>query len=74
MKVSYIGAFNDISGYADAARNNVCAISSVGVPIQAIPVSFEGFKVGYISSTIKHIFKIFSRFLFVDLAYKLNCH
>lgn len=44
MKVAYIGAFLDISGYSDAARNNICAISSVGVPVDAIPLSFENFK------------------------------
>lgn len=44
MKISYVAAFLDISGYSDAARNNVCAISSVGIPVDAIPLSFENFK------------------------------
>jgi glycosyltransferase involved in cell wall biosynthesis len=57
MKVSYIGAFNNLSGYADAARNNVCAISSVGIPIDAIPVSFENFSTdcGELGRKIKHL-------------------
>lgn len=44
MKVAYIGAFGNLSGYADAARNNVCALSSVGFPVDAIPLSFENFQ------------------------------
>lgn len=44
MKIAYIAAFHDVSGYSDAARNNVAALSSVGVPIEAYPLSFEEFK------------------------------
>jgi glycosyltransferase involved in cell wall biosynthesis len=44
MKVAYVAALKDLSGYADAARNNVAALASVGVAVEACPVSFETFK------------------------------
>jgi glycosyltransferase involved in cell wall biosynthesis len=44
MKVTYISALLDASGYAEAARNNIAALCSVGVEVEAVPLSFESFK------------------------------
>lgn len=44
MKVSYISAALDNSGYADAGRNNMAALLSVGVGVEAVVLSFEQFK------------------------------
>jgi glycosyltransferase involved in cell wall biosynthesis len=44
MRVSYISAALDISGYAEAARNHIAALHTAGVNVDVIPISFEGFK------------------------------
>jgi glycosyltransferase involved in cell wall biosynthesis len=44
MRISYISACFDASGYAEAARNHIAALHSVGVTVDVKPVSFEGFK------------------------------
>lgn len=41
MQVQYIGALFDASGYAEAARNYVHALDSVGIDVKIIPISFE---------------------------------
>jgi len=41
MKVTYISACLDQSGYAEAARNNIAALDSVGVDVAVTPISFE---------------------------------
>lgn len=44
MKVSYISACLDASGYAEAARNHIAALAHAGVKVDVKPVSFEGFR------------------------------
>lgn len=44
MKVNYVSACFDNSGYAEAARNNIAALAEAGVNIHVNPVSFESFK------------------------------
>ena len=44
MQVTYVSACFDASGYAEAARNHIAALDSVGVKVAVDPVSFEGFK------------------------------
>ncbi len=44
MKVNYISACLDSSGYAEAARNNIGALAESGVNVHVNPVSFENFK------------------------------
>jgi glycosyltransferase involved in cell wall biosynthesis len=44
MKVTYIGPIQDLSGYADACRNNILALTQVGVPVEIFPISFEQFR------------------------------
>jgi len=44
MRVAYIGACLDSSGYAEAARNHIAALHEVGVKVDVMPVSFEGYK------------------------------
>ena len=46
MKVNYVSACLDSSGYAEAARNNIAALNEVGVDIAVVPISFEGKKAG----------------------------
>lgn len=43
MKVSYVSACFDSSGYAEAARNNIGALDALGVEVNVVPVSFEPF-------------------------------
>jgi glycosyltransferase involved in cell wall biosynthesis len=44
MRVSYVSACLDASGYAEAARNHIAALHTAGVKVDVKPVSFEGFK------------------------------
>lgn len=44
MRVSYVSACMDASGYAEAARNNIGALSNAGVTVDVNPVSFESFR------------------------------
>jgi glycosyltransferase involved in cell wall biosynthesis len=44
MKVTYVSALLNSSGYAEAARNNIAALGSVGVEVEAVPLSFESFQ------------------------------
>ncbi len=44
MRVNYISACLDNSGYAEAARNYIGALAEAGVDIHVNPVSFENFK------------------------------
>jgi glycosyltransferase involved in cell wall biosynthesis len=44
VKVNYISACLDSSGYAEAARNNIGALAEAGVDVHVNPVSFENFK------------------------------
>lgn len=44
MDVTYVGPVTDNSGYAEAARNNIAALTSVGVTLNVIPLAFEKFK------------------------------
>jgi glycosyltransferase involved in cell wall biosynthesis len=46
MNITYISACMDTSGYAEAARNYIAALDSVGVGVRVKPVSFEKFKSG----------------------------
>lgn len=56
-KVTYISAAFDASGYAEAARNNMAALMEVGVPLEALSLSFEQFKsdLGVLGQKIKNI-------------------
>lgn len=44
MNVTYMSACLDSSGYAQAARNHIGALDSVGVKVNVVPVSFEGYR------------------------------
>jgi len=44
MKVTYISACMDNSGYAEAARNHIAALHQVGVTVEVKAISFEGFR------------------------------
>lgn len=44
MEITYISACLDNSGYAEAARNNIAALHSVGVKQKVLPISFENKK------------------------------
>lgn len=44
MDVTYISACGDASGYAEAARNYIAALDTVGVNVDVIPTRFEQFK------------------------------
>ena len=57
MKVSYISAVNNMSGYANAARNNIAALMETGVSVEAIPLSFEPFQadLGLLGKKIENI-------------------
>ena len=44
MRVNYISACLDSSGYAEAARNNIGALAESGVDVHVNPVSFENFR------------------------------
>ena len=44
IRVNYISACMDSSGYAEAARNNIGALSDAGVIVDVNPVSFESFR------------------------------
>ncbi len=44
MRLSYISACLDASGYAEAARNHIAALDRVGVQVDVKPVSFEGYR------------------------------
>ena len=41
LGIKYIGPVMDNSGYAKAARENILALNSIGVPITVVPMSFE---------------------------------
>ena len=41
--LTYISACMDNSGYAEAARNNICCLAEAGLDIAVLPVSFETF-------------------------------
>lgn len=41
VKVTYIGACLDGSGYAEAARNNIAALHHAGIDLNVAPISFE---------------------------------
>lgn len=41
VKVTYVGACLDGSGYAEAARNNIAALHYAGVDLNVAPISFE---------------------------------
>jgi glycosyltransferase involved in cell wall biosynthesis len=41
MRVSYVSACFDASGYAMAARNNIMALHTAGVDLAVVPISFE---------------------------------
>jgi glycosyltransferase involved in cell wall biosynthesis len=41
VKVAYVSACFDSSGYAMAARNNIAALHHVGVNLSVVPISFE---------------------------------
>lgn len=41
MKIAYISACLDASGYAMAARNNIMALHMAGVDMSVVPISFE---------------------------------
>jgi glycosyltransferase involved in cell wall biosynthesis len=44
IRVNYISACLDSSGYAEAARNNIGALSDAGIVVDVNPVSFETFR------------------------------
>jgi glycosyltransferase involved in cell wall biosynthesis len=44
MKVTYIGPAFDSSGYANATRNNIAALHTVGVDLELVPITFEAYK------------------------------
>lgn len=44
IKVNYVSACLDSSGYAEAARNNIGALAEAGVNIHVNPISFENFR------------------------------
>lgn len=44
MNVSYVAACLDSSGYAQAARNHIGALTHAGVNVDVVPVSFEGYR------------------------------
>ena len=44
MNITYISACMDSSGYAEAARNHIVALDEVGVNVNVIPISFEGYR------------------------------
>lgn len=43
-QVAYISACMDNSGYAEAARNHIAALHTVGVRVYVKPISFENYK------------------------------
>ena len=59
MKVTYISACLDSSGYAEAARNNIAALDLAGVDLAVKPVTFEGKKAnhGKLGNLIKRLSK-----------------
>lgn len=44
MRVRYVSACMDASGYAEAARNHIVALSESGVKVDVKPVSFERYR------------------------------
>ena len=44
QKITYIGPAFDSSGYGNASRNNIAALTQVGVDLEVIPISFEAVK------------------------------
>jgi glycosyltransferase involved in cell wall biosynthesis len=44
MNITYVGPIWDSSGYAEAARNNIAALYTVGVDVNVKQISFERFK------------------------------
>lgn len=41
MRITYVSACLDSSGYAEAARNNIVALHNADVDIDVVPISFE---------------------------------
>ena len=60
MRVSYVSACLDASGYAEAARNYIGALSEAGVTVDVNPVSFESFKsdLGILGRRINGLIKV----------------
>jgi len=46
VSVTYIGPLADNSGYAEAARGNINALTKVGINVQPKAISFENFRSG----------------------------
>lgn len=44
MNITYVSAALDQSGYAEAARNHIAALDSVGVNVNVVPISFERYR------------------------------
>jgi len=57
MKVTYISACQDVSGYAEAARNNIASLLEAGISVEVLPVTFETFKsdLGILGNKIKDL-------------------
>ena len=59
MNVTYISACLDSSGYAEAARNHIAALDSVGVNVNVVPISFEGYRsdLGRLGAKVQDLIK-----------------
>ncbi len=57
MKIDYVSACFDLSGYAEAARHNIGAMTSVGLNVNVVSVSFESFKsdLGKLGELVKNL-------------------
>lgn len=59
MSITYIGACLDSSGYAEASRNNIAALTEVGVNVAVQSVSFEAQKAdhGKLGELVKRLIR-----------------